>query len=308
MGTTRRRTALAIVGGAVLALAAVAALVAVWPPAHGLVLYAKGRAGACSPLESLRARRASLQQYFFTNQIREQSRVVREETGFKRWETPRGYFWVPAASQEAMEYDLAEQARQIYGESKKGVRPGDVVLDCGANIGVFTREALGRGAKLVVAIEPGPENVECLRRSFSREIGMGRVVVYPKGVWDKDDVLALNVDPRNSARNSFLALGPGTTTVNVPLTTIDKLAAELKLPRVDFIKMDIEGAEQKALAGARATILKYHPRMAVCVYHHREDPVAIPKLVRAMHPGYRTGCGCLLYETDEVQPQVAFFY
>ena len=61
------------------------------------------------------------------------------------------------------------------------VRPGDVVLDCGANIGVFVRESLDAGAKTVVAIEPAPENIECLRRNFKDEIAAGRVIVYPEG-------------------------------------------------------------------------------------------------------------------------------
>jgi FkbM family methyltransferase len=308
MNTTTRRKAVVLLVGAVLALAAVAALLAVWPPAHGLVLYVKGRAGTCTPLQALRSRNSSLKQVVYTNQIREGSRVVREENGFRQWQTPRGAFWIPANSETAMEYDLGEQARQIYGGDEKGVKPGDVVLDCGANVGVFTREALSRGARMVIAIEPGPENVECLRRNFPSEIAMGKVVVYPKGVWDRDDMLSLSVDPKNSARDSFLGLGPGTTSVQVPLTTIDKLVPELKLPRVDFIKMDIEGAEQKALNGGRATIVKYQPRMAVCVYHQRKDPVEIPRLVKQIRPGYRTDCGCMLYDTDDVQPQVAFFY
>ena len=75
------------------------------------------------------------------------------------------------------------------GRADGAVRPGDVVLDCGANVGVYTRHALEAGARLVVAIDPAPENIECLRRNFSEEIKAGRVVVYPKGVWDKDEVL-----------------------------------------------------------------------------------------------------------------------
>jgi len=87
---------------------------------------------------------------------------------------------------------------------RNAVRSGDVVLDCGANVGVYTRDALDSGAKLVVAIEPAPENIECLRRNFAPEVAAGRVIVYPKGVWDKDDFLTLNVDPNNSAADSFL--------------------------------------------------------------------------------------------------------
>jgi FkbM family methyltransferase len=48
------------------------------------------------------------------------------------------------------------------------VRAGDVVLDCGAGIGLFARQALKRGARTVIAIEPVPENLECLRRNLSR--------------------------------------------------------------------------------------------------------------------------------------------
>ena len=86
------------------------------------------------------------------------------------------------ASGSALNYDLAEQKRNIYGT---GIRRGDIVLDAGANVGVFTRKALWAGASKVIAIEPAPENLECLRRNFAAEIADGRVVVYPKGVWDK---------------------------------------------------------------------------------------------------------------------------
>jgi hypothetical protein len=60
---------------------------------------------------------------------------------------------------------------------------------CGAHIGVYIREALSLGAKLVVAVEPALENLECLRRNFATEIAAGRVIVYPKGVWDREEVL-----------------------------------------------------------------------------------------------------------------------
>ena len=84
------------------------------------------------------------------------------------------------------------------------VKPGDTVLDRRANVGVFTKVALAAGAKQVVAIEPSPDNIACPRRTFASEVTAGRVIVYPKGVWDKDDGLVLHVDPKNSAWDSFV--------------------------------------------------------------------------------------------------------
>ena len=63
----------------------------------------------------------------------------------------------------------------------RGVQKGDVVLDVGANIGAYTREALDEGASVVIAIEPGPENVACLRRNFKREIEEKRVILHHAG-------------------------------------------------------------------------------------------------------------------------------
>jgi FkbM family methyltransferase len=183
------------------------------------------------------------------------------------------------------------------------------VLDCGANVGVYTRESLKNGAKLVVAIEPAPENIECLRRNFAPEITAGRVIVYEKGVWDKDDMLVMEVDPQNSAADSFVILRPGdVATKKLPLTTIDKLVAELKLERVDFIKMDIEGAEQRALEGARGTLEKYHPRMALSAYHVPSDPERIPALVRAAWPNYSMECGPCAEANGRVRPDVLYFH
>jgi FkbM family methyltransferase len=211
---------------------------------------------------------------------------------------------MPTGSGDALIYDLGEQKRNIYGNR---IHPGDVVLDAGANIGVFTRKALWAGASKVVAIEPGPENLECLRRNFAAEIADGRVVLYPKGVWDKDDVLKLRVDPTDSARDTFVRQIDGAQFIDAPLTTVDKLVVELRLPKVDFIKMDIEGAEQKAIMGARNTIAKFRPRMALCIYHVKGDETMVPKLVRDAVPDYKVSQTCLC-STERIQPEVAFFY
>lgn len=66
------------------------------------------------------------------------------------------------------------------------------------------------------------------------------------------------------------------------INTIDNLINE----KVDFIKLDIEGAEQDALKGAKNTIEKYHPILAICIYHKAEDWYKIPEIVLSFRGDY----------------------
>jgi hypothetical protein len=96
----------------------------------------------------------------------------------------------------------------------------------------------------------------------------------------------------------------------LPLTTIDKIVAELKLPRVDLIKMDVEGAERQALKGAGATIRKFKPKLAIAAEHLPDDPVVIPQLVQSLHGGYSMDCGpCYrMSYHDKISPDVLYFH
>jgi len=231
-----------------------------------------------------------------------------DSSGMRQWQTPRGSFWIPPGEDWGLPFNLSEQENKIYGTGEQAVHAGDIVLDCGANIGVYAREALAEGAKLVVAIEPAPENLECLRRNLADEVAAGRVIIYEKGVWDKDDFLTMRVSPDNPAADSFVITQKGSQEgLRLPLTTIDKLVEELKLARVDYIKMDIEGAEQRALIGASQTLRRFHPRLALSAYHAPDDPAKIPELVRQAWEGYRMECGPCAYSAGIVRPDVLYF-
>lgn len=225
-------------------------------------------------------------------QLTPQIRLQKTEAGLDLWNTPQGGIW-DIHGDIILPFLMAEQQRDIYEPPGHEVRRGDIVLDCGANIGVFTKKALSRGADLVVAIEPAPLTLEALRRNLKEEINSGRVIVYPKGVWDHDAELELALDTVNQAANSVVIGKEQGPTVRVPLTTIDKIVAELKLPRVDFIKMDIEGAEKPAIQGASDTIRRFQPRMSLSSEHLADDYTAIPAVVKSLEPRYRyRGCDC----------------
>jgi len=116
-------------------------------------------------------------------------RLQADPAGYELWETPDGRYWDVSA--HTVISVLSEQARDIYtNRPYQTIRPGDVVFDCGASIGVFTRKALKAGASKVVAVEPSPDSFECLRRNFAEEIRAGKVVAVRKGVFDHEGRLA----------------------------------------------------------------------------------------------------------------------
>ena len=274
-------------------------------PARLFALVIAGHSPVCPLSHAVKSTFNIQESARITDRIIAGSRLVRRESGLELWDTPKGQYWIPEGNRYVLPFNLAEMERHIYGSGEHFVHAGDIVLDCGASDGDFTREALKAGAKKVVSIEISPTTAGCLRRNLAPDIAAGRVVVYPKGVWDRDDSLALNVNDTNFAANSVvMRWGPMHATVNVPLTTIDKIVAELNLPRVDFIKMDVEGAEVRAIAGARGTLARFKPRLAIATEHKPDDEFTIPAAIQKVRTDYEMRCGPCLEANGHVRPDV----
>jgi FkbM family methyltransferase len=262
------------------------------PGEYHVVLSAavQGTANQCSLGQALREVWIAKSPREFESRIS----LLRSEEGLDLWNTPLGPIW-DVHKDTTLPFLLWEQVRDIYEPGGHEVRKGDIVLDCGANIGMFTRTALAGGASLVVAVEPAPQTIAAFRRNFDKELREGRVILYPKGVWDHDTEMGLFTTDALQVNNSVvMPRGAGTPTIRVPLTTIDKMVDELKLTRVDFIKMDIEGAEKPAIRGAQNTIRRFHPKMSLSTEHLDDDFEAIPALVHSIEPSYTsTPCDCV---------------
>ena len=237
------------------------------------------------------------------------SHVVRKDGGYKLWSTPEGEFWVPDTSDTILAILLAQQQDKIYGGPQTGgVRKGDIVLDGGAHIGVYVKTALEAGAEKIVAIEPSPDALECLRRNFRKEIDAGRVVVYPKGIWDEEKRLVFYENGNGAAGDSFVEHAANAKVVaEIPVTTIDKIVKELALPRVDIIKADIKGAGTRMILGAGQTIRTFHPRMVISTEEEPEDPAAIRGAIMKIAPGYQFRAGPCLLGEGEIRNDTLFF-
>jgi FkbM family methyltransferase len=207
------------------------------------------------------------------------------------WETPIGRFW--GGERDGRELDLLtleQGVGDIYEQRSVTVRDSDVVIDVGAHLGTFTRVALQRGARVVVAVEPNPVNVICLERTFATEIAAGRVRLAKAAAWHSPGSLTFEFGDSSQMGHVGASADAGvrTKSLAVRAVTLDRLVDELKLDRVDFIKMDIEGAERHALAGATRLLAAHKPRLAICIYHTPDDRDVVPRLVRSANDGYQT--------------------
>ena len=269
-------------------------------------VFAAGRAGQCGFLGSLGAVPHHSALNRSAEAIYGRSRTLASDAGLLLVDTPLGKWWTPKGT--GLSFLLAEQELDSYG---KLVLPGAVVLDCGANIGTFTRKALELGAATVIAIEPSPRNVECLRRNFAAEIKAGRVVIRAEGVWDSQGVMEMatyEVSALDSLVMKSREEGPRAGAVKVPLTTIDAIVRETGLTSIGLIKMDIEGAEKKALLGAAQTIRKFHPRLAIATENLPDDQYRIPEAVSGLDSRYRLRCSyCEMLPGWRIRPGVVIF-
>ncbi len=229
--------------------------------------------------------------------------------GLELWQTMLGRLWIPAPGGDVIRHLQWEQAvEKVYHHALVHVRPGDVVIDCGAHIGGFTRVALNEGASLVVAVEPEQANLAAFRRNFARELEAGRIRLVPQGVLDRNGRLSLHLSKVGDSHSIVIPQNAGRDEA-IEVTTIDALADSLKLQRVDFIKLDIEGSEQKALLGAGNVLKKFQPRLAVSSYHQKGDPAAICAIVWQARADYLVVSKDLLQWKDGTAvPKVLFFY
>ena len=280
--------------------------IACWihPPVLAWGLAVAGRAEICSAADVYHGTETTGSVRKMEKSLSESARLVRRDGMLALWKTSQGDWWISGGGEGILPGLLAQQRSNSYDQ--KTIK-GKVVLDCGAHIGLYTREALEVGAERVVAIEPSPDNIACLRRNVELMGGTGKVTVYPKGVWDEEKTLKFYHTPQNSAADSFVAQSEGDVVIDqIPVTTIDRIAAELHLSEVSVIKMDIKGATVRALNGASAVVAKYHPKFVIST-EERED--SIEEIVAWMkNHGYRPRCGaCAVSGGMLVSPAVMFF-
>lgn len=153
-------------------------------------------------------------------------------------------------------YMKGEFDPNVFAPLHQVLRPGDIFLDIGANIGYYSMLALdlvGPSGQ-VHAFEVDERPLRCLRKT-RRAQRLSNLFIHTVAIGDRTGTANFYQDPDSG--HSHLTQNSGAR--RVAITTLDDWSNQVELPRVRAIKIDIEGAEILALHGARQFIAKHRP-------------------------------------------------
>ena len=153
------------------------------------------------------------------------------------------------------------------------IRQNDIVFDLGANVGPYSISAAARTDGKVIAVEPALQTFELLNRSASQ---FSNMTAIHTAISDKPGTAFLSHG--GSSENFKLSEDNEAQDEKVPLVTVDDIAAEHGIKSVDIIKMDVEGHELKALAGAEKIIANGSP---IIFYEVKHGSDLHPELIDA---------------------------
>lgn len=168
---------------------------------------------------------------------------------------------------------------------------GDVVIDAGANMGLFSAVASVKGCN-VYAFEPIKAVIDkYLSRTAEWNKCSRDISIINKALADKTGMAEFLYDENQVAASTMKEIRKTdkekqAKTVTVNTITLDEFVVQMKLDRVDYIKADIEGAERNLLWGATGVIREFAPKIAIRTYHLPDDSKLLPAIIKKANPRY----------------------
>jgi FkbM family methyltransferase len=200
----------------------------------------------------------------------------------------------------ALDYLTEQYAYKVGDQKIIQANKGDIVLDvggCWGDTALYFAEKVGDEGK-VYSFEFIPNNIKL--HNINTELNKNlkeRIQLIPNPVSNISNVPIYFKDNGPGSKiesHSFEGQTGSATTIS-----IDDYVCRNNLSRVDFIKMDIEGAETLALEGAVETIKKFKPVLAIAIYHSMEDFINIPKWILNLNLGYELFVGHYTIHEEE---------
>ncbi len=173
------------------------------------------------------------------------------------------------------------------------VKDDSVVIDAGANIGIFSAFTASLSPRVkVFAFEPSEQNCKTMRKTIEANDLNGRIELFNEALGDRRGAGNLMINEIKESNDTLEESGYGENSAarfkveRVFVNTIDDFVENRGLKRVDFIKIDTEGYEKQILKGAAKTIGRFSPVISCAAYHFPNDEKEITKLVFSINNRY----------------------
>jgi FkbM family methyltransferase len=182
-------------------------------------------------------------------------------------------------------------------EAAPEARPqgGDVALDiggCWGETALWLAHEVGAHGH-VHSFEPSPQNAVLLAANLERNPALApRITVHAAPLAGEAGQQVWMDDATAAGATTHADAPAGRNVVPVLTETVDALVARGTLARVDFVKVDVEGAELEVLRGAAHTLRTQRPRLALAAYHRPDDLAVLPAYVASLGLEYRWHLQC----------------
>ncbi len=178
--------------------------------------------------------------------------------------------------------------------------PGEVIIDgggCWGDTALYFADKVGEAGS-VYSFEFVPEHIEILRKNISLNPHLkDRITIIEHALYNTSGAMV-----------SYWDWGPGTSLIHndvqtdkrqASTTSLDDFVRTKGIQRIDYIKMDIEGSELQALQGAEHTLRTFRPKLAIALYHKKEDMIKIPTYLQELDLQYEFFLGHFTIQLEE---------
>lgn len=174
----------------------------------------------------------------------------------------------------------------IYENNLYNISKNDIVLDCGANMGLFSAYAASKGA-IVYSFEP---------MSYTRNNFLNKT----KNIYKNINIVPYGLKEKNKIEKFIQCDNPGAShdiNININLDNEILYMEDIQCISLDFfcnfynikptfIKIDVEGSEEQLLYGSKQILQEYNPIVSLGLYHKKEDKDIIPKIIKNINNNY----------------------
>ena len=220
--------------------------------------------------------------YYNRKHFQENNFYIYYKDGYFEYEFPKGVKFKCYTNVED------ELRWSLWGYIKEHtLKIGETVIDCGAGVGDFTffaAKIVGTTGR-VIAFEPDPIIYDKLKTGVELN-KLVNVTLVKKGVWSKNTTLKFM--SANGKPRSHIFDKDDVGVIEIPVVSLDDEFKKMGIDKIDFMKMDVEGAEVEAIKGATQILTNMKVDLAIASYHNLNGEKSCFKLEKILSSmGYR---------------------